>query len=177
MRNNNDNKVIINLIGKFFEGETSVDEEKALYVYFRSGRVAPEMEKYRSLFCGFSSIDTSGVCVSDKRKTRSRAFGYRKAIAGLAAAVAVVFGGPALYYRYYDKHLSALYGGSYIVVNGERVDNLRSIRKEIKETLCAASLIEDKAYANNTIAEVEQNVLNSISSEKEREMVYRLLND
>lgn len=42
------------LIEKYFDGTTSVQEEKQLKVYFSSDNVAPELEKYRNLFSYFS---------------------------------------------------------------------------------------------------------------------------
>ena len=62
-------------------------------------------------------------------------------------------------------------------MNGERVDNLKSIKSEIEKTLYAASSIEDKAYTDNVIDKAEEAVLRNIGDDKEREMVYKLLND
>lgn len=198
--NSHNNKIIAHLIEKFFEGETSIDEERMLYRYFRSDSVSPELEQYRSLFDSLASFDTSGVKVS-ARTSQRKTFAlphlfaprhseqapyanglteagnrYRRAI-GVATAVAVIFGSAALYNRYYDKRLYNLYGGSYIIVNGERVDNLKSIKSEIEKTLYAASSIEDKAYTDNVIDKAEEAVLRNIGDDKEREMVYKLLND
>jgi hypothetical protein len=38
------------LIEKYFNGETNLDEERTLKNYFNGSNVAPEFEKYRSLF-------------------------------------------------------------------------------------------------------------------------------
>ena len=43
------------LLEKYFEGETSIAEEKVLKQYFTSETVAPHLEQYRSLFGYFKS--------------------------------------------------------------------------------------------------------------------------
>src|SRR5690606_9186154 len=45
---------IKNLISNYFDGTTSIKEEKELKAYFSSNNVAPELEKYRGLFSYFS---------------------------------------------------------------------------------------------------------------------------
>lgn len=38
------------LLEKYWQGETSLDEEKFIRTYFREGKVQPEHEKYKALF-------------------------------------------------------------------------------------------------------------------------------
>ena len=45
---------IENLLEKYFEGETSIAEEKELKVYFSSGDVAQHLEQYKAIFGYFS---------------------------------------------------------------------------------------------------------------------------
>ncbi|MFM2231146.1 MAG: hypothetical protein RL607_2404 [Bacteroidota bacterium] len=42
------------LVEKYFEGETSLAEEKQLKHYFASQEVAPHLEQYRAIFCYFT---------------------------------------------------------------------------------------------------------------------------
>ncbi len=42
------------LLEKYFEGETSIDEENELKEYFSSSNVAPDFEQYRPLFRYFT---------------------------------------------------------------------------------------------------------------------------
>ncbi|NDV47824.1 hypothetical protein D0T49_12280 [Paludibacter sp. 221] len=44
---------INSLLDKYFEGETTIPEERLLKDYFSSDEVKSEHEKYRPLFCGF----------------------------------------------------------------------------------------------------------------------------
>ncbi len=50
-----DNTEIKDLLECFFEGETSIEEERVLHVYFKSGEVAPEFRKYAPMFSYFES--------------------------------------------------------------------------------------------------------------------------
>ncbi len=43
------------LLDKYFDAETSLEEEKMLKAYFRSGEVEPHMESYRPLFAFFDA--------------------------------------------------------------------------------------------------------------------------
>lgn len=42
------------LLDKYFEGDTTLAEEKALKQYFTAGKVAPHLESYASLFNAFA---------------------------------------------------------------------------------------------------------------------------
>ncbi len=44
------------MVDKFFQGETSLDEEKQLYAYF-NGPVEPDLEELRPLFRGFQDME------------------------------------------------------------------------------------------------------------------------
>ncbi len=43
------------LLDKYFDAETSLEEEKILKAYFRSGEVEPHLESYRPLFAFFDA--------------------------------------------------------------------------------------------------------------------------
>lgn len=77
---------IKNLIEKYFDGTTSIKEEKQLKAYFSSNNVAPELEKYRSMFAYFSlekQVETNHkINIRQKKK-----FNY-----WIAASVVVAIG-------------------------------------------------------------------------------------
>jgi hypothetical protein len=50
-----DSKVIDNLIEKYLNAETSLQEEERLKSYFSSGKVAPHLQEYTPMFNYFSS--------------------------------------------------------------------------------------------------------------------------
>jgi hypothetical protein len=76
------------LLQKYLEGETTLEEEKSLKVYFSSGDVAPELKEYQALFGYFEAereqVPTEKTQVSQRRKYYSWF--------GVAASIAIVAG-------------------------------------------------------------------------------------
>ena len=74
------------LIDKYFEGETSIAEEKELKAYFSSSDVAQHLEQYKPVFGYFSQAKqeqfTATISLKSKRK--------QKRLAWLSVAAAVV---------------------------------------------------------------------------------------
>ena len=52
----NKDEKIKQLVDRFMAGETSLDEERALYRYFSAGDVAEELMPLREYFCSFASL-------------------------------------------------------------------------------------------------------------------------
>lgn len=171
------------LIEKFFNGTTGIEEEQALYEYFTSDNVSSEFVKYKEMFTGFAAIAIPDKSITgskgvDAGQNRLSVFTkYRKIIIATAAAATLVFGLFIAKDIRYEQKLARTYGGSYMIVNGERIDDLREIKNEIEETLYAASVIEMNADINATVKDAEQNVLDNIKDAKERERIYKLLNE
>ncbi|MFK8008425.1 MAG: hypothetical protein AB8H03_18855 [Saprospiraceae bacterium] len=63
-----DYKNINNLLEKYWEGETSLQEEDKLKQYFNNGNVAPQLEQYKSLFQYFK--EEQDVMISDDFEKR-----------------------------------------------------------------------------------------------------------
>lgn len=76
------------LLEKYFDGETSVDDERVLKDYFSSDAVAPEFSEYKDIF---------GFYAAEKTHTSTREFTIKKEsnlrqILGIAASVVVILG-------------------------------------------------------------------------------------
>lgn len=78
------------LIEKYFEGETSIAEEKELKNYFSSQNVAQHLEQYKPVFGYFSQAKqeqfTAAIPLKSKRKQK------RLAWLSVAASVVVMLG-------------------------------------------------------------------------------------
>ena len=78
------------LIEKYFEGETSIAEEKELKAYFSSSDVAQHLEHYKPVFGYFSQAKqeqfTASIPLKSGRKQK------RLAWLSVAASVVVMFG-------------------------------------------------------------------------------------
>ncbi len=98
-------------------------------------------------------------------------------IAAISAAVALLLIGMATYRAYRWNLFSRKYEGSYVIVDGQRNDNLREIRSQIRQTLAAASDIEGAVNNSKVVDDAEKEVLNSITDEQERRRLEELLNN
>lgn len=73
------------LIEKYFEGETSIAEEKELKAYFSSSDVAQHLEQYKPVFGYFSQAKQEQFTASIPLKSKRR-----KIVAWLSVAASVV---------------------------------------------------------------------------------------
>jgi hypothetical protein len=94
---------------------------------------------------------------------------------GIAAMIAIVVGSVWSYQTYQDIQLQNIYGGSYMIVDGKRIDNLREILPEIKSTLSLADAYKAPS-PTDLINQAEQDLLNHIQDAQERERIQALLN-
>lgn len=78
------------LIEKYFEGETSIAEEKELKAYFSSSDVAQHLEQYQPVFGYFSQAKQEQFTAAIPLKSRKKQ--KRLAWLSVAAAVVVMFG-------------------------------------------------------------------------------------
>lgn len=123
------------LVEKFLDGATSNSEEKALYDYFASGKVARRLEKYRAMFLWYAGGMTTPMPDAEVRAPFKR-FADRlswRAVAGVAAAalllVTAVIG---IFQHRKTELLYATYEGSYIVRNGKKITDLKRILPDLR---------------------------------------------
>ena len=183
---------ILALIERFFEGDTTLEEEHWLYNYFKQTKDLPEeLAAYRETFLGFDAIaltETDAATTDFANQevpltaielpidpTPPRYRGWWKQVAGIAAMVAVLIGAMWAYQSYQRFQLEKVYGGSYMIVDGKRIDNLQKILPEIKRTLSLADAMETTS-PTLLIDQAEQDLLNNIQDAQERERIRALLN-
>lgn len=160
------------LVDRFFSGDTTLDEEKMLYRYFAQPSLPPHLERYRELFADFSAMSGEPVA---KRKSVLK--GHWRAVAGVAAAVAVLLC-VSIYADMRERHLLAkAYSGSYVVVDGKRIDDLVEIKDEIQVALGEAEKIEKVISGPSVVERVEQDVLSDIDDPEARKRINEILND
>ena len=106
-------KKITELLQNFFNGESTIEEERILETYFKSGNVAEELMEYAPFFNGISELAT----VADDRNIEEEVMNfilenenhektrYRRmwqTVTGIAASVIIVLGG-FLFYQQQQK--------------------------------------------------------------------------
>lgn len=168
--NSNEIRKTEKLIERFFNGDTTLAEERRLYRLFGRGPLPPELEKYRPVFAGFGSLPPDGG-------HRARLMpAFRRAVCGTAAALVLIFGISAYLNYHEDRMLARVYGGSYVIENGHRIDDLSLIKNDIEEALGEARHIEQRIGKGSPVEQAELDVLNSIDDPAERKRVSEMLN-
>lgn len=131
------------MVGRFLDGSTTCAEERALYRYFQGKDVAPQVEKYRGMFAWYASelpMEDAQPAVSPAGRIRLRR--WTGAAVAAMAAFAVV-GAFFFYAGNSSDDLYACYEGSYVVINGKKITDIRKIMPELKR----AELAVDEALA------------------------------
>ena len=96
------------LLQRYFEGETTVQEERELEAYFSSGDVADELKQYEGFFNGLAGLselekddtiesDIVNYIIKNEPAPKSKRVWLWQAVSGIAASVILVVGGFLLF--------------------------------------------------------------------------------
>jgi hypothetical protein len=90
------------LLEAYFEGNTTLAEEKSLRKYFTSGTVAPQFRKYQALFESFKiaqqEVSHRELIIPDSNVSRPKAWWYGIAASAVVAIMiaSFMFSGPSM---------------------------------------------------------------------------------
>lgn len=178
----NNSKKIRKLIQRFFDGETTLAEERLLYDFFASDNVPNELAEYKEMFVGYAAIwqaeeVKTEVCgMADGNGSKA---GYKttviKRLAISILAAAIMTGFIFINSRIEEQRFMEKYEGSYMIVNGQRIDNLSEIRNEIEQLMAQADEIERMADLQGNMEEIEETILSGIEDEGQRVMLKKLM--
>ncbi len=178
------------LVEKFFNGDTSLEEEQTLYGFFSGDDIPEDLKEYKNVFSGFALLPldkeavtkteeaASGILSSGSSKKAKRAMFRKLRIAMTAASAAAVTCLMVFAYtdlREYDM-LARTYEGSYVIENGKRTDNIREIKDDIKEAVKNADKVEKNVNSQDSADKMEEDMLKSIDDPAERQRIRNLLN-
>jgi hypothetical protein len=96
------------LLQRYFDGETSLEEEKILEEYFASEEVPDEFQSYKGLFAGLGELSESrheadmgneimDYILEQEFTQKNRYRGMWQMVTGIAAAIILVLGGLLIY--------------------------------------------------------------------------------
>ena len=119
------------LTEKFFDGETSLQEERVLYEFYRQDDIPDDLRPCQQLFRGLAALDA--VAADRQPEPRRNRRGWWRAAA--AVAVAVVSLGGALLFRHHSENECVAY------FYGERVTDRAVVLDEMQQTM--ASMASD----------------------------------
>ena len=185
------NEHINDLLDRFFEGETTCDDERDLYHFFTQDDIPEELIRYKPIMKYFESGLADVPSFSIQRK-QLPVFNLKKrwiAWSGMAASLLIILF-TSLYFLK-DKDTSDPFEGSYIIRNGVCITDLNLIRPELEATILKTLLrqleIEQfitELYQENNNVEMEiyqqmyahhERILNNIQDEEIRNEVELIL--
>ncbi|MDH6534432.1 hypothetical protein D0T51_05160 [Parabacteroides sp. 52] len=138
-------KDIEDLLDRFFDGKTKKEEEQILYDFFATEAVPPHLESYKPVFGYFEK----GITEEFKEKENLLDLpvhpSKKRWITWFSVAATVLFllGFRSLFFSTSDT--PDAWEGSYIIRNGERIDDLQQIRPELESAMQIALLQEEKS--------------------------------
>jgi hypothetical protein len=143
-------KYIEDLLERFFDGETSNEEEQALYCFFAQEDIPLHLRRYKPVFGYFANglekeIDQLPKESAEPLEQLRHATPKRRLriAVGVVASLLVLLTAGLLFFRKADAFDP--YEGSYIVRNGVRITDISIIKPELEATVCKALLQEEKA--------------------------------
>ena len=104
---------INDLLERYFRGETNLQEERELKIYFNGNNVAVEHQVYQALFCAFAEEKKITKPATAKPRKSYRIARWAISMSGIAAAVifAMVW------------FLSPETSDTYIIISGNRIND------------------------------------------------------
>ncbi|MDX1284570.1 MAG: hypothetical protein R3182_06150 [Draconibacterium sp.] len=101
-------KEILQLLHRYFNGESTDAEERTLEAYFQSGEVAEEVAEYAEFFGGISELATAAndptieddvmdYILENEHKEKTKYRSMWKTVTGIAASIIIILGGFLLY--------------------------------------------------------------------------------
>jgi len=131
-------KDIDRLLEKYFDGETSLEEEKLLRNYFRQSNIDERHKIYSPMFSFFSEERQEAVVEKKTKKIPAYAW------IGIAASIILLVGVRTFYYTPLENTNTK----SLVYINGKKVTDMKTINTE------ALNSIEN-------ISDMNEDVLNS----------------
>lgn len=101
-------KEIKDLLQLFFEGKTSLSEEKRLEAYFQSENIADELKEYADFFGGISELtavdgestiedDVMDYILENEHQEKTKYRSMWRFVTGIAASIIIILGGALIY--------------------------------------------------------------------------------
>lgn len=157
-------KNIEEYIRRFMEGETTNDEEQAIYRFFRTGHVPGHLKPYAPMFAWYEE-GMPEEAPKAKKKSPWRSIPLEIWSMGIAAMLVIAVGlGAVLSFDDGQNEEWACYEGSYVEVNGKRITDVEKIMPIILETLAEADELDKQV--EERLAEIRRAEKEIVEKEK-----------
>ena len=179
------------LAERFFDGDTTVEEERTLYAFYSSHAALPaDMEQYRPLITDlggmdfgetdlgsmdFGETDLGGMDFGDEKPAHP-AQGIRHkllvTLSGIAASLLVCITVYSLLQNHHERQqFAATYEGSYVIQDGKRIDDLSLIKTDIEHAISQAESMETHMEEQNAAVDAaEEDILKHASPEQRAQL-------
>lgn len=117
---------IEDILEKYFQGETSIAEEKQLKEYFSSPNVAQHLEQYKPMFGYFSQVKEQKSTQEIPLKTKKRNVAWLS-----IAASAVVLLGVGTYFYVSEKNITSVVAQSELGTYDDPEEALAATQKAL----------------------------------------------
>lgn len=154
---------------RFFDGETTCEEERVLFAYFRQKNISSEVEQYREMMLWYDA----GLRVSQKNAIKGNNVKSRWIVSryiSIAASIIIVLsvGFSYIAQNLHNKELYEIYEGSYIIENGVKNTDLTQILSEVQR----GEMLVDQAFD-----ETLQQALDGVNDPIEREYIINMMSN
>lgn len=131
------------LLNKYFEGETSCEEERQLRQAFTQGMIPPHLEVYRPMFAFLDKENRENKVATPQAVKKTIPF-RRRLIYGFSslAAVALIVLAIAGITRHYTATPD-----NYVIIDGKCYTNTELVQEEALAALQEVSFSEDEVFA------------------------------
>ena len=138
-------KDIETLLNKYFEGETTCEEERRLRRFFAEGLVPEHLEVYRPMFAFFEAEQKELAEMPElapfEKKTKTVRQYLTYSLSAAAAAILLLVGISGIY-----RHLSPA-PANYVIIDGKEYTDVHLIREQAMVAFRDVSLSEEEVFA------------------------------
>ena len=126
------------LIEKYFDGQTTCAEERAIRHAFAQGPVPAHLEVYRPLFAGLDKLSESHAHAEEVKPVR-RKISLRYWAGGIAAGLALCL--------ILAKFLPGDTAESYVIINGKRYTDPALVQAKAREALDNVGYTDEELHS------------------------------
>lgn len=131
-----------NLLNKYFEGETSCEEERELRRRFMEDENLPEELKVYRPFFGYFEQEADHTATKKKQTGKSQIHKYfLYGLGGIAASLVILLGGNGIY-----RHIRPT--GNYVVIDGKRYTDNETIREQARLAFSDVCFTQEDIFDN-----------------------------
>lgn len=119
------------LTERFFDGETTLEEERELYDFYRQENLPDDLKAYRELFLDFDALRCPAELQQHFGTQKTSSHRVRRWFVAAAAVLALVLGGASLLFLQHEQ------SECIAIIYGERITDREVVLNEMQKTMTA----------------------------------------